>query len=232
MTKNSQSGVRVVGVILARGGSKGLPGKNIAPMLGRTLLGWSVLQLQDAGVGEIFVSTDSEDIAFEARRCGAQVIMRPPELATDFANGDDAVLHAIDFLRLADEDWVLMPQVTSPLRLSSMVEEFVRFTLSGNFDSAFSACRVDDVSVWIGGDTPQSVTYEVGARLPRQLRPPMYVENGSLYLTRVMNYKASKNRLDGKVGIFEMPRWTLTEIDEPEDLLICEAVATKFMMKG
>ncbi len=222
----------VIGIILARGGSKGVPGKNILRLHGKPLIAWSIEQLFNAGINRVVVSTDSDEIADVALEFGSEVLRRPPLLATDEASGDEAILHAVEALQLEPTDWVLMPQATSPLRSSQMVADFVNFTLEGPFDSAFSACRIDDVSVWRQNIKLESLTYDVNGRLPRQLRPPTYVENGSLYLTRVSTYQGSGNRIGESVGVFEMPRWTLTEIDDPLDVKICESLMTTFMLEG
>lgn len=219
----------VAAVILARGGSKGIPRKNVIDFNGRPLIAWTIMQVLESGISDVHVSTDDSEIAHVAMRWGARVIERPADLSGDTASGDAAVLHAINELDLVDSALVVMPQVTSPLRWPSHVSEIVELVAEGSFDSAFTAVRIDDMCVWSLGETPRSVTYDSAARTMRQARPPMVVENGSVYCTRAGALRRSRNRLSGRIGVSLMPRWTMPEIDDPEDVRLCEVLMASFV---
>ena len=218
----------VVAIILARGGSKGIPRKNIMQFHGRPLIAWTILQTLKAGIADVYVSTDDSEIAGVASDYGAIVIERPPELSGDDSSGDEGMIHSINKLELSDTAVVVMPQVTSPLRLASDIINVSEMVVNGNFDSAFTANRIDDICVWSLGASPRSVTYDFESRVMRQDRPPMVVENGSVYCTRVGALRQSGNRLSGRIGVSLMPRWTMPEIDEPEDIKLCEVLMAEY----
>ena len=219
----------VAAVVLARGGSKGIPRKNVIDFHGRPLIAWTILQVLDSGIADVYVSTDDSEIASVAARYGARVIDRPADLSGDTASGDAGVLHAINEMKLVDDAIVVMPQVTSPLRLSNHISAIAGLVLEGSCDSAFTAVRIDDICVWSLGEKPKSVTYDSEARMMRQARPPLVVENGSVYCTRAGAFRRSGNRLSGRIGVSLMPKWTMPEIDEPEDLELCEVLMSAYV---
>lgn len=221
---------RPVAVVLARGGSKGIPRKNVIEFCGRPLIGWTIIQAMQAGFQDVYVSTDDNEIAGVAAEYGAQIIERPLELATDASSADDGVIHAVSSLSLGDDRVVTIPQVTSPLRWPTHITAVTDLVMSGNFDSAFTANRIDDICVWSLDDSPRSVTYDFRARLMRQNRTPMVVENGSAYCTRVGALIDSGNRLSGRIGVSLMPRWTMPEIDEMEDVSLCETLMAAYVL--
>ncbi len=107
----------VLGLIPARGGSKGIPRKNIQPIAGKPLIAWTIEAARTAGLANVVVSTEDAEIAEVAREWGAEVpFMRPSELAADDTPGIEPVLHAIELL--PDYEGVLLLQPTSPLRSS------------------------------------------------------------------------------------------------------------------
>lgn len=218
-----------VAIVLARGGSKGIPRKNIIEFCGHPLIAWTITQAIQAGIMDVYVSTEDNEIASVATEYGAQIIRRPPELATDVSSGDDAVIHAVSLLDLADDMVVTIPQVTSPLRWPTHITAVTDLVMSGNFDSAFTANRVDDICVWSLGDSPRSLTYDFRTRKMRQDRLPLVVENGSVYSTRVGALIESGNRLSGRIGVSLMPRWTMPEIDETEDLHLCKTLMEAYV---
>jgi len=220
-----------VAVILARGGSRGIPRKNIIEFAGKPLITWTISQVLEAGISHVYVSTDDEQIARIAKDAGAKIVPRPTELAGDLASGDQAVIHVVDFLNLLPETIVVMPQVTSPLRFPEHIVEAVGLIASGKADSVFTANRIDDICVWELTDSPKSVTYDYQNRGSRQERPMTVVENGSIYCTTAGAMRSSGNRLNGRIRVSLMPRWTMPEIDELEDLLLCEALMRAFVTK-
>ena len=219
-----------VAVILARGGSVGVPRKNVIEFAGRPLITWTISQIQETGISRIYVSTDDEEISRIAESAGAKVVARPTELAGDLASGDDAVIHVIDSLNLSSETIVVIPQITSPLRLPEHITEVVSLVASGEADSVFTANRVDDICVWELTDSPKSVTYDYQSRGTRQERPPTIVENGSVYCTTVGAMRSSGNRLSGRIRASFMPKWTMPEIDEPEDVGLCEVLMRAYIV--
>lgn len=231
MQSSNTTKPREIGLVLARGGSKGIKNKNIVEFCGLPLMTWTLRQFREAGLEHNYLSTDSEEIAQIANLEGFHVIQRPEILAGDNVSGDEAALHALKSLALDHDCVVVSGQATSPLRRPSHVRGIINFLKERNLDSAFSGCRVDDVSVWEqSGVELRSTTYDFLNRSNRQERNPKYVENGSLYATKAGVFLRERNRLGGRLGVFEMPKWTMPEIDELEDLELCQALMLEFVI--
>ena len=220
-----------VAIILARGGSKGIHRKNLVNFLGKPLVVWTILQTLEANVRTVYVSTDDDEVATVATQAGAIAIARPQELATDTASSDEALVHAIDEVELGDSVCVVMPQVTSPLRLASHIRAAIEVLEAGKVDSVFTANRIDDICVWELTPNLAPVTYDATARKRRQENRGLVVENGSLYCSWARCIRESRNRLSGRIGFSLMPRWTLPELDDMEDLHLCETLMTEYVLK-
>lgn len=227
--------VNVVTIILARGGSKGIPGKNIIDFCGKPLMIWTIEQLQGAsGVDSVWVSSDSEEILSLARRSGVEIIYRPTEISGDIATSESGWLHALQFIedKAGDIDIVVAPQVTSPLRESSDIERGLRDFQELQCDSMFSCSVVKDLFFW--EKTPEglleSITYDYKNRSRRQDINERYVENGSFYIFKPAVLRKYNNRLGGKIGMTPMELWKMFEIDDMKDLKMCEALMKAFLL--
>lgn len=221
----------VVSIILARGGSKGIPKKNLVKFTGKPLIYWSIEQARIAGISNIYVSTDDEEIARYVKTLDANVIKRPDNLATDTSSSDDALIHAVDQIDIPNDYIVVMLQVTSPLRKSQHIIDAIQLLKFGEYDSVFSGVQIDDICVWKLDREMHSITYDFKNRLRRQDRDHLFVENGAIYCMTAEALRFSRNRLSGRIGVSVMPKWTLTEIDDLEDLRLCEILA-KLYLKG
>lgn len=226
---------RVLAFILARAGSKGLPGKNIADLAGRPLIQWSADVARDSElVDAVVVSTDGVDIAKVAREGGTPVMMRPDELASDTALPKDAIRHHLAELD-ARPDVVVLLQPTSPLRLASDIDACVAPVLSGEADSAatfvrsaespYRAWRVSEdgaIVPAISGHDPWR---------PRQALPPTYRLNGAVYAVRTDVFLSddSHSFLPGRARMVEMPAERSHDIDVQADL---DAVAEVLRQRG
>ncbi len=222
----------VITVIPARGGSRGIPGKNLVPLCGRALLAWSIDQARATRhASEVYVSTDDADIARVAREAGAQVIDRPEELATDTASSEAALLHALDEVeRARPVDWIVFLQATSPVREAADIDAALEAAVAGGYESLFSAARLEDWLLWsLSGEALAPVNYDPQDRGRRQDRAPMVLENGSIYVVRADTLRAEKNRLGGRTGLYEMPLWKSFEIDSPEDVALCEVFLRRML---
>ncbi|MBM3162356.1 MAG: acylneuraminate cytidylyltransferase family protein [Chlorobi bacterium] len=219
--------MKTVAIIPARGGSKGLPGKNIHPVAGRPLLAWSVQQALDSvRIDRVFVSTDDPAIASVARCCGAGVIDRPAGLSGDRATSESALLHAID--RLESEHGievglVVFLQATSPLRKPGDIDRAIeRFEAEGA-DSLISVTRLDDLTLWEKkAHGWESVNFDWRNRGMRQDRAEQYIENGSIYLVTPEVLKTSGNRIGRRLAVYEMEFWQTWEIDTLEEIDLIE----------
>ncbi len=214
-------------IIPARGGSKGIPRKNIVDVAGQPLMAWSIEQAKGSElVDAVFVSTDDGEIAEVAQGYGAEVIARPAELATDASPSEGVLLHAIDYIERDKSlriDIVIFLQATSPVREKDDIDNAIRRFLSEKADSLFSCTRIRDHFIWEErrGDYI-SANYDYRTRRRRQDIKPQYVENGSIYVFRPELIRSQRNRLGGKITIYEMPFWKSFQIDELDDIGICE----------
>lgn len=185
--------MKVLGVIPARGGSKGVKNKNIKPLAGKPLIAYTIEAANKSDLDKVIVSTDSEDIAEVAKQHGGEVpFIRPSDLATDRAKAIPVIQHALQFF--ADEgeefDAVMMLQPTTPFRRVEDINQAIKTLKETGADSVISVVDVK-------GHHPARMKYlSEGGRLidpdfceayenqPRQELQPMYLRNGAIYLTR------------------------------------------------
>ena len=221
--------MRCVSVIPARGGSKGIPRKNLTRVGGSPLVQWSIAHASMASlVDEVIVTTDCDDIATIAEEAGATVVRRDgiEELSGDRATTEDAVIHALDENGIEDECWILTMQPTSPIRDADCLDLaiFQAQCSEGECDSLFSAREVDGYCWRVRGNlSPEPL--DPGPRQRRQDRMNSVLEeNGSFYLTKAGMLRANGNRLCGRVGFFLMDPLDSFQIDEPSDLARMESL--------
>ncbi len=152
-----------IAIIPVRGGSKGIPGKNLLPILGKPLVVHSIEQARSvARIDEVLVSTDSEAIANVARMAGATIVVRPAELATDTAPSESALLHALDDFKTrrgSDPDAVVFLQATSPIRQPGEIDAALETMEREHADSLLSVCRLNGF-VWKRHTSKLEPTYD------------------------------------------------------------------------
>ena len=230
---------RIVAIIPARGGSKGIPQKNLVGFCGKPLLAWSIEQALGAqNVSSVWVSSDCEEILALAKRCGARPIVRPPELCTDTASSESAWLHAIDTIE-SDSlpvDLVVGMQATSPVRESADIDRAVSDFYEGGCDSLFSASVLEDYCIWSrdkNGESLKSVNFDYKNRKRRQdATHEELVENGSLYLFKPELLREKGNRMGGKIGVSLMAFWKSFEVDSLEGLEMAQVMMRHYLLKG
>lgn len=211
-----------VALIPARGGSKGIPRKNLQPIAGRPLVVHSIDHARAcAGIDRVFVSTDDDEIADVARRAGAEIVRRPPELAGDTASTESAIEHALGAWKASGlvPDRIVLLQATSPFREEGqLARALVRFDALG-CDSMLSVVTFHGF-VWRtrpdGTAVPQ--TYDPVARPRRQDIHDVVRETGSFYVFTRALFEATGARLGGRMAAFEVPSADALDIDEPVDL--------------
>lgn len=222
--------MKTIALIPARGGSKGIPNKNIIDFCGKPLLAWSILQAKSSErINQVVVSTDSKEIAGVAQAFGAQIIWRPPETATDTATSESALIHAVKLLNLTDNDLVVFLQATSPLRETSDIDLAISKWQDSGADSLFSGAEIGDFYIWTKKNNElKSANYDYRERGTRQSYEQnfgrQFVENGSIYLFRPQQMVARKNRLGGKIEISEMSFWKSFEVDDNQSLELCRSL--------
>lgn len=205
--------LEIISVIPARHGSEGVPSKNIHPLAGKPLIAYTIEHsLASKKINRTIVSTDSLGIAIVARKYGAEVIPRPPELATSTSPSELALLHVLEQV---EADMVVMLQPTSPLRKPDDIDNAIEAT----DDSLFSCYRSHNLYWSMVGGMLSPNYYE---RPRRQDMPVEYIENGSIYVTRASILKKYGNRLGGRISMYEMSPLYSFQMDTEEDFLIME----------
>ena len=205
--------MKIVSVILARGGSKGIPNKNIIDVNGQPLISYSIQTSLDSDVEETWVSTDSKQIAIVSEGYGASVLDRPSELATDTSQSDDSLVH---FASKVDFDILVFIQPTSPLIKTEYINEGIKMMMSGDYDSVFTGYKREWDAVWDKDGNP--IGWDVYNRPRRQDVEEIWVEDGMFYMTKRENLLTSKLRYSGRIGIVKINQKDSFEIDTYEDL--------------
>jgi N-acylneuraminate cytidylyltransferase len=218
---------RTVAIIPARGGSKGVPRKNLQRVGGVALVARAVRAAAAAGVELVVVSTDDDEIAGVAASAGARVIRRPAELSGDTASSESAILHALAELEAQGEqyDIVAFLQATSPFIPSDALAAAVA---ADRADSVFSAHETYGF-LWRrdAAGAAVAVNHEAAHRPRRQDREPHHLETGAFYVFRVAGFRESRHRFFGRIRIAEVPEWTAIEIDDEQQLDIARALAAR-----
>jgi N-acylneuraminate cytidylyltransferase/CMP-N,N'-diacetyllegionaminic acid synthase len=228
--------MKVLYLIPARGGSKGLPHKNLRPLLGKPLVAWSVetaLEASRTRPGRVVVSTDDAGIAEAARKAGAEVpFMRPAELAGDEASSMDVVLHALDHFEKQGErfDLLCMLEPTSPQRHAADVLAAI-----GELLNDPEAESIVGVSRSEGGhpsflarmDARHFIRPYEGERFifkRRQEIDDVYFFEGSLYIAHAASLRQRRSFYHGRTLGHVMPKWKAFEVDDATDFILIEAL--------
>ena len=207
--------MKTVALILARGGSKEVPKKNIRLLSGEPLISYSINTAKYSNVDEVWVSTDNKAIKGISIGLGAKVIDRPIEFATDESPSEDALLH---FAENVDFDILVFMQPTSPLVRPSYINDGLE--KMKEYDSVFSVYKEHWLPRWDMNINP--INFENNSRPRRQDRENVYVENGAFYITTKDKLLESKTRVSGNIGVVEMKMQDSFQIDSEEDFNLVE----------
>jgi CMP-N,N'-diacetyllegionaminic acid synthase len=221
-------------IIPARGGSRGVPRKNLRVVAGKPLIAWTIRQAVAASrIDRIVVSTDDGEIADVARRYGAEVpFLRPAELATDTAPTEPVLIHVVDELRQSEgyrPKSVVLLQPTCPVRKAGSVDRAIARFEEEQADSLLSVREIHPF-LWRDEVEPKAL-YDFVNRPRRQdvaAADRLFEETGSIYITDVGLLLCSKNRLGGKVALFAMEAEESWDIDTESDFAVAEALLTRF----
>ncbi|CAM5509909.1 acylneuraminate cytidylyltransferase [Streptomyces griseomycini] len=224
---------RVLAVIPARGGSKGVPAKNLAPVGGIPLVARAVRECRAARyVTDVVVSTDDQAIAAVARQAGAEVVLRPAAIAGDTATSEAAVLHAMDTheaLHGAPVDVVLLVQCTSPFLVREDVDAVAGAVVDQGADTAVTVAPFHGF-VWRDADDGTAagghgVNHDKSFRPRRQDRPQDFLETGAAYAMDAAGFREHGHRFFGRTELVRTDPARVLEIDDPHDLARARALA-------
>lgn len=226
----SLQGRSVLALVPARGGSKGLPRKNVLPLGGKPLIAWSVeAARRSALVDRVVVSSDDEEILGAARAAGAEVpFVRPAALAADDSSTLDVVLHALDNLAAAGQafDYLVLLQPTSPLRQTEDIDGCLHRCRQLQAPSCVSVTAPDKSPFWMYTEDDRHRLVPLlpdGERASqRQQLPPVVALNGAVYVSGVTALRASRAFVTAETVAWHMPRERAVDIDTALDLAIAE----------
>ncbi|KUN08409.1 transferase [Streptomyces yokosukanensis] len=226
---------RVLAVIPARGGSKGVPAKNLAPVGGVPLVARAVRECRATRlVTDVVVSTDDQAIAAAAREAGAEVVLRPAAIAGDTATSEAAVLHAMDAheaLHGAPVDVVLLVQCTSPFIIREDIDGVAGAVAENGADTAVTVAPFHGF-VWreadAEGEGGVGVNHDKSFRPRRQDRPQDFLETGAAYAMDAAGFREHRHRFFGRTELVRTDPARVLEIDDPHDLARARALAPLF----
>lgn len=215
--------MKVIALIPARGGSKGLPGKNIYPLAGKPLISYSIAAGKNAsGVNEVWVSTDDKAIREVSLKEGSQVCMRPAELAGDLSTSAQAIVHFVEANKLKADDVIVFLQPTSPLRGAEDVEQALSGFVKGGAKLLLSVIEpehtplkafvLNETGHLVGAFSPQAPF------MPRQQLPKAYMPNGAIYIFRVGVFMENKDFPKEKIIPWLMSPEKSIDIDTIHDI--------------
>lgn len=221
---------KILCIIPARGGSKGVPRKNIQLVGNRPLVSWAIHAALESGViGKLVVSTDDAEIKQVSLDAGAEVIDRPEVLSGDGASTESAMVHALQIVESSGfaPDFISLIQCTSPFLSTTIIRECVAKVTDGGFDSCITVFKPDGYEFkWRSTDGEVFVPdHDVEHRPRRQDLDLPYHENGAFYITRTDLFTRANNRFGGnlaRVGGVCMTELDSLQIDSPEHLLIAD----------
>lgn len=214
--------MKILAIIPARGGSKGIPRKNIKLMNDKPLISYAISNaLNSKFITDVVVSTDDDEIEYISKIYGAKVIRRPEELANDTATLDPVIFHA--FKTLEEEkgetfDIIVTLQPTSPLLKVETLDKALESFINSDCDTYISVKNSPHLS-WSVKDNEIVPNYK--ERVNRQQLPPYYVETGAFFFSR-RNIVTPNSRIGGKISVYEVPEEEAIDIDSVSDWIICE----------
>ena len=220
-----------IAFIPVRCGSKSIPFKNIKEFCGKPLVYWNLEALEKSNnIDEIFVATDCEEIKDIVNSFGfskVKVYDRDEENASDTASTESVMLEFINKQNFKDNDLFFLVQATSPLTQTKDFDKALETLKNENADSLLTCIRTKR---FFWDKNAKAINYDFINRPRRQDFDGLFMENGAFYINSIENIKKDKNRLSGKIAIYEMEEFTAVEIDEEDDWLIAEKMMYKYIL--
>lgn len=227
-------------LIPARGGSKGLPGKNIKPLLGKPLIAWTIEQAKASKyVDRIITSTDDKKIAEISEKYGAIApFLRPQEFARDDSKGIDVILHAMEWLKINNKpsDLIMCLQPTSPLRTSEDIDNAIELLFSKRAQSIISVCETEHHPYWANilpeDKCMRNFIRKEAINKNRQELVPFYRLNGAIFLSYWSYVEKFKGFFGNETYAYVMPAERSIDIDKEFDLKIAEFLLSNKFFKN
>lgn len=222
--------MNVAGIILARGGSKRLPRKNVKLLCGKPLVAHTIdTALGSKYINKVVLSSEDEEIKQIGAQFGAEIIHRPHELAQDLTKSAPCVVHAVEELEKNGykPDIVVLLQPTTPTKTSDMIDAVVEKLINSEYDSVFTGHKVSyTMGLWKkchSGKTVGLYDYHLRPRWQDvHLNEELWAENGAIYAIKKEAFMMHKDFIGEHPHIYETPH--IIDIDTEEDFLGCEKV--------
>jgi N-acylneuraminate cytidylyltransferase len=221
---------KIIAIIPARGGSKGLPRKNIKLFNGKPLIAYTIeVALASEYIERIFVSTNDKEIADISRKYKAEVIMRPDDISKDNSLRKDAIKHVIKTLKTEmkySPEIIVYLQPTSPLRTVKDLDSALEMYLNNDCDSVVSVCESKDSPYWSLIVKHKYIEplfgWEYFTNMRRQDLPTTFILNGAIYITSVIRFLENNNLFSRKTLPYKMPIGRSVDIDDEFDFKLAE----------
>lgn len=218
--------MRIIAIIPARGGSKGIPRKNLQDICGNSLVGRKIDQARQSKCTEVWVSTDDSEITQESIRNGAEIICRPDELSTDESSTDDLLVHAMDVLQCADDDIIVLLQPTSPLLELSSLDACIERLIENSTLNSVITVKEGHPFMW-GSKNGTLWNPEGHTRIHRPRRQELGFsgwETGGCYAIRVKSLREQQVRYPEPTSIVGVTYVESIDIDSYEDLEVARQI--------
>ncbi len=221
---------KILAIIPARGGSKGLPRKNIIDLAGKPLIAWTIeSSLKSKYITKTVVSSDDDEILSISKKYGADTLIRPKEFGMDTSSSEDVILHTLESLE-DNYDYIVLLQPTSPLRDNTDIDTAFKSFFSSDATGLISV-RKDDNKIlkafiekngYIEGISNNKYPF-----MRRQDLPTVYMCNGAIYIIEVNSFTKNRSLFTDKTIRYEMDKIKSIDIDTQEDVDICSQIFTK-----
>jgi len=229
-------GKKILAVIPARGGSKGVPGKNIRDLGGKPLIAWAIDAAKKSEyIDRLILSSEDEEIISVARTCGCEVpFVRPPELAADDTPGIAPVLHAVGAVE-EKYDYLVLLQPTSPFRQAKDIDGAIRRCIENKADSCVSVMEVEKHPAWMFhlADSGYLTPILNAEATHRQQSEPVYALNGAVYVVGIRALIEQEKLIFKNTTLaYSMPPERSMDIDTLFDFTLCELIAKRMEEKA
>ena len=209
--------LKFLAIIPARGGSKEIKNKNLIKINNKPLLSYSIESAKKSKfIDRIVVTTDNKNIMRVSKNFGAEIIMRPKNISGDKAKVEDAILHALNYLKIKKKyipDYIVLLQPTSPLRKKKEVDKVIKKLLKSKADSIFTSISLHpSIWKWSKNFTIPILNKQFNNPIhyiDRQKLPETLIANGSIYVTKKKIFEKTRTRVGGKVTTYRWSRFLL-----------------------
>ena len=226
--------MEIVAIIPARGGSKGIPRKNVKQLFGKPLIVWTIEHAKKSRyIGRITVSTEDKEISEISKKCGAEVIERPEELAKDETPTIDVIFHVLRVIKAENFEpgLVVLLQPTSPLRNAQDIDNAIELFLKNDCESVVSVCEVEHSLYWSFEIENRYLKPIFGGKylnMRRQDLPKVYTPNGAIYVSTPEILWKYKSFYCSKTIPYIMPPERSVDIDNEIDFMLAELLMRKY----